>query len=208
VSGSISWRCQASAIALENSDLFESLQRSNLELVVAYDATIEGWSRAMDLRDHATEGHTLRVTQTTVELARAMGLADEKLAQIRRGALLHDIGKMGIPDSILLKPGPLTDDEWVLMKRHPIMAYEMLASVGYLRSALTFPTAITRSGTEGLPRLKRMKPLAARIFVIDVWDALTSDRPPESMGRQQALDHILSRAANTSIRKWSRRFRA
>jgi putative nucleotidyltransferase with HDIG domain len=149
----------------------------------------------MDMRDHETEGHTLRVTQKSMELARAMGLADEALAQIRRGALLHDIGKMGVPDGILLKPSPLTDDEWLLMKRHPSMAYEMLASVTYLRPALDIPYCHHEKwdGT-GYPRgLKRDEiPLGARIFaVVDVWDALTSDRPyRKAWSKQQALEYI------------------
>ena len=127
------------AIAIENSTLFESLQRSNLELTLAYDATIEGWSRALDLRDKETEGHTQRVTEMTVKLARAFGLSEAELVQVRWGALLHDIGKMGVPDGILLKPGPLTDEEWVAMKKHPTFAYEMLAPIRYLRLALDIP---------------------------------------------------------------------
>ena len=116
------------AIAIENATLFESLQRSNSELTLAYDATIEGWSHALDLRDKETEGHTQRVTEMTVKLARAFGLSEAELVQVRWGALLHDIGKMGVPDGILHKPGPLTDEEWVAMKKHPTFAYELLCS--------------------------------------------------------------------------------
>src|SRR4029077_10663318 len=114
------------AIAIDSVHLFDGLQRSNSELRMAYDSTIEGWSRALDLRDKETEGHTLRVTELTVRLARAMGNGESELVHIRRGALLHDIGKMGVPDSILLKPGPLTDAEWAIMRKHPQYAYEML----------------------------------------------------------------------------------
>jgi HD-GYP domain-containing protein (c-di-GMP phosphodiesterase class II) len=163
------------AIAIENSTLFESLQRSNLELALAYDATIEGWSQAMDLRDKETEGHTQRVMEMTVKLAQA------DLVQVRWGALLHDIGKMGVPDGILLKPEPLTDEEWVAMKKHPTFAYELLSPIDYLRNALDIPYCHHEKwdGT-GYPRgLKGAQiPLVARIFaVVDVWDALKSDRP-------------------------------
>ena len=115
------------AIAIDNAQLFESLQQSNIELTLAYDATIAGWSRAMDLRDRETEGHTQRVTDLTLKLASAMNVADSKLRYIRYGALLHDIGKMGVPDSILLKAEELTDEEWQKMRQHPVFAYEMLS---------------------------------------------------------------------------------
>ncbi|MGD0752209.1 MAG: PAS domain S-box protein, partial [Anaerolineales bacterium] len=121
------------AIAVEIATLFESLQLSNSELFLAYDATIEGWSHALDLRDKETEGHTQRVTEMTVKLARTFGLSDAELVQVRWGALLHDIGKMGVPDGILLKPGLLTDKEWVSMKKHPGFAYDMLSPIHYLR---------------------------------------------------------------------------
>ncbi len=169
------------AIAIDNAGLFEGLQRSNLELAMAYDATIEGWSRALDLRDRETEGHTIRVTDLTLRLARTMGVTEEELVHMRRGALLHDIGKMGIPDSILLKPGPLTDEEWVVMRRHPEYAHELLSLVNYLRPALLIPYCHHEKwdGT-GYPRGLREEaiPLAARLFaVVDVWDALRSERP-------------------------------
>jgi PAS domain S-box-containing protein len=159
----------------------EQLHEAHLELADAYDATIEGWSRALDLRDKETEGHTKRVTEMTIILARAMGLFGEELIHIRRGALLHDIGKMGIPDDILLKPGPLSSEEWDEMKKHPFYAYEMLYPIAYLRPALDIPIGHHEKwdGTGYPKKLKGEKiPLAARIFtVIDVWDALCSDRP-------------------------------
>jgi PAS domain S-box-containing protein/putative nucleotidyltransferase with HDIG domain len=169
------------AIAIENAMLFESLQRSNSELTLAYDATIEGWSRALDLRDKETEGHTQRVTEMTEKLARTFGLSEAELMHIRWGALLHDIGKMGVPDGILLKPGALTDEEWVVMKKHPAFAYEMLSPIRYLQQSLDIPYCHHEKwdGT-GYPRgLKGAQtPLSARIFaVVDVWDALCSDRP-------------------------------
>jgi putative nucleotidyltransferase with HDIG domain len=119
------------AIAIENASLFEGLQHSNLELQLAYDATIEGWSRALDMRDEETEGHSLRVTDMALRLAGFFNLNEAEILNIRRGALLHDIGKMGIPDQILLKPGPLTDDEWLIMKKHPIFAYDLLSPISY-----------------------------------------------------------------------------
>ncbi|HET6312785.1 MAG TPA: PAS domain S-box protein, partial [Chloroflexia bacterium] len=169
------------AIAIDNATLFQELQRSNTELALAYDNTLEGWSRALDLRDKETEGHTRRVTDVTVRLARSMGVGEAGVLQIQRGALLHDIGKMGIPDSILLKPGPLTDEEWEIMRRHPVYAYELLSPISFLRPALDIPYCHHEKwdGT-GYPRgLKGEQiPLAARIFaVVDVHDALSSDRP-------------------------------
>jgi PAS domain S-box-containing protein/putative nucleotidyltransferase with HDIG domain len=185
------------AIAIENSTLFESLQRSNSELGMAYDATIEGWSRALDLRDKETEGHTQRVTEMTLKLAHQFDLSEADLVQVRWGALLHDIGKMGVPDGILLKPGPLTDEEWVVMKKHPGFAYEMLSPIHYLRNALDIPYCHHEKWDgSGYPRgLKGNQiPLAARIFaVVDVWDALSSDRPYRlGWAKEKVDEHILS----------------
>jgi len=169
------------AIAVDNSDLFNNLQQSNYELTRAYDETIEGWSRALDLRDHETEGHTRRVTEITLRLAASLGIDSSELTHIRRGALLHDIGKMGVPDLILNKPGILTDKEWEIMLRHPLLAFELLDSISYLRPALDIPYCHHEKwdGTGYPRRLKGEEiPLSARIFaVVDVWDALTSDRP-------------------------------
>jgi PAS domain S-box-containing protein len=169
------------AIAIDNATLFEDLQRSNRELLDAYDATIEGWSYALDLRDKETEGHTQRVTEMTLDLAHRFGFTDEKLRYIRWGALLHDIGKVGIPDNILLKPDNLTEDEWESMKKHPTFAYEMLSPIRYLQPALEIPYCHQEKwdGT-GYPRGLKGEaiPLVARLFaVVDVWDALRSDRP-------------------------------
>jgi PAS domain S-box-containing protein len=187
------------AIAIDNARLFEGFQRANVELTLAYDATLEGWSRALDLRDKETEGHTQRVTEMTLRLARAMGMSEGELVQMRRGALLHDIGKMGIPDSILLKPGPLTDEEWGVMRQHPALAHEMLSPIVHLRPALDIPYCHHEKwdGT-GYPRgLKGEQiPLAARIFaVVDVWDALRSDRPYRpAWPAETAREHIRSLA--------------
>jgi PAS domain S-box-containing protein/putative nucleotidyltransferase with HDIG domain len=168
------------AIAIDNATLFDNLQRSNRELAQAYDATIEGWSRALELRDNETEGHTQRVAVLTVKLARLFGLSDAELVQVRWGALLHDIGKMAIPDGILLKHDTLTEAEWVVMKKHTVSAYEMLSPIRYLRAALDIPYAHHEKWDgSGYPLgLKGEQiPLVARIFaVVDVWDALRSDR--------------------------------
>jgi putative nucleotidyltransferase with HDIG domain len=194
------------AIAIDNANLFKNLQRSNINLTLAYDATIEGWSQAMDLRDKETEGHTLRVTEMTMKLADLFGIKDEELIDIRRGALLHDIGKMGVPDGILLKPGPLTDDEWVMMKKHPTFAYELLAPIRFLQKSLDIPYCHHEKwdGT-GYPRgLKGEQiPLSARIFaLVDVWDALTSDRPyRKAWAKEKAFNYIKSGGENTSILK-------
>jgi HD-GYP domain-containing protein (c-di-GMP phosphodiesterase class II) len=183
------------AIAIDNADLFEGIQHTNMELILAYDATIEGWSRALDLRDRETEGHTQRVTEMTIKLATIMGISGEEIIHIRRGALLHDIGKMGIPDNLLLKTGPLTDNEWGEMRKHPVYAYEMLSPISYLRPALDIPYCHhERWDGTGYPRgLKGDRiPLSARIFaVVDVWDALCSDRPyRRAWPREKALEYL------------------
>ncbi len=169
------------AIAIDNAALVEGLQRSHAELSEAYEATIEGWAQALELRDKETRGHSDRVTALTLELAQKMGLSAEELIHLRRGVFLHDIGKMVIPDNILLKPGPLSPDEWVIMRQHPQYAHQMLAGIPYLRPALDVPYCHHEKWDgSGYPRgLKGEEiPLAARIFaVVDVWDALTTDRP-------------------------------
>ncbi len=188
---------EQAAIAIDNTEMFENLRRSNMELGMAYNATIEGWSRALDLRDKETEGHTLRVTEITERLARAFNLPDNQIKYIRWGALLHDIGKMGVPDGILLKPGPLNDEEWVVMKMHPRYAFEMLAPIGYLAQAIDIPYCHHEKwdGT-GYPRgLKAEQiPLSARIFaVVDIWDALSSDRPyRKAWPQEKVIEHIRS----------------
>jgi len=169
------------AIAIDSTNMFEELQRSNRDLHLAYDATLEGWSRALELRDRETEGHTQRVTEMTLKLARAMKVGESELVHIRRGALLHDIGKMGIPDSILHKPDLLTDKEWGTMQKHPAYARELLSRISYLRKAMDIPYFHHEKWDgSGYPNgISGVQiPLAARIFaIVDVWDALNSDRP-------------------------------
>lgn|GEM_PF-2711827 len=169
------------AMALDNAQLFRDLQQAHQELIAAYDATLESWVRTLDLRDHETEGHTQRVASMTVSLARLMGFEEPALTHVRRGALLHDIGKIAIPDSILLKPGPLTEEEQRIMRKHPEYAYELLSRYAFLRPALDIPYCHhERWDGTGYPRALKGEaiPLAARIFaVVDVWDALRSDRP-------------------------------
>ena len=183
------------AIAVDNATLFKDLQRSNSELMLAYEATLEGWSAALDLRDRETEGHTQRVTRMTIDLAEAMGIRPTDLIHIRRGALLHDIGKMGVPDNILLKPDKLNEEEWEHMRMHAVYAYNLLSNIGYLRDALDIPYCHHEkwNGT-GYPRgLKGEEiPLAARIFAVaDVYDALTSDRPyRKGWSHERAVNYI------------------
>lgn len=185
------------ALAIDNASLFSSLQRSNMELGIAYETTLEGWSAALDMRDRETEGHTQRVTNITLTLAEAMGVSEKDRVQIRRGALLHDIGKMGIPDRILLKPDTLTGDEWEIMRQHPVYAYRLLHPIPHLRPALDIPYCHhERWDGSGYPRgLKEESiPLAARVFAVaDVWDALCSDRPYRpAWERDKALSYIKS----------------
>jgi HD-GYP domain-containing protein (c-di-GMP phosphodiesterase class II) len=185
------------AIAIDNAQLFNDLQRSNFELSLAYDATIEGWSRALELHDDEAKGHAQRITDLTLGLARAMGIRDAEMVHIRRGALLHDIGKMGIPDSILLKPSALTDAEWEIMRKHPVYAHEMLTPIAYLRPALDIPYCHHEKwdGT-GYPRgLKGEEiPPAARLFAVaDVFDSLTRERSyRKAWTIERALDYIKS----------------
>ena len=188
----LSWQ---TAIAVDNALLFESLQRSNSDLELAYNATIEGWSYALDLRDKETEGHSLRVTEMTLKIANMLGMNTEQLINVKRGALLHDIGKMGVPDSILLKPGALTDEEWEIMRQHPQFAYDLLSPISYLHEALEIPYCHHEKWDgSGYPRklVGEQIPLSARIFaVVDVWDALTNERPYRpAWPKEKVIEHI------------------
>jgi putative two-component system response regulator len=173
----------------------EKLQRAHAGLLEAYEATIEGWSHALDLRDRETEGHSRRVTELSLKLAQAMGMEEEAIGKMRRGALLHDMGKIGIPDAILHKPAELTEEEWIVMRKHPQFAYEMLNPIEYLHESLEIPFSHHEKwdGT-GYPQglMGEEIPLSARIFAVaDVWDALTSDRPYRpAWSSEQALEYI------------------
>ena len=189
------------AIAIEDAQLFHNLQQSNIELLQAYDATIEGWSRALDLRDRETEGHTQRVTDMAMMLGKRLGLSDKKLKYMRWGGLLHDIGKMAVPDKILLKPEALTAKEWEIMKQHPSFALQMLSPIQYLKLALDIPhfhhERWDGSGYPGGLKGEQI-PLAARIFAVaDVYDALTSDRPYRSKwAKSEVVDYIRQHAGS------------
>lgn len=169
------------AIAIDNVELFQGLKRSNEELSCAYDETIRGWAEALELRSADTRGHCDRVVQLSDQLARAMGMPEEDLIHFRRGVMLHDIGKLGIPDSILLKNGSLNEEEWEAIRRHPMYGYQMLRNIEYLRPAIDVPYCHhERWDGTGYPHglAGDAIPRAARIFaVVDAWDALVSERP-------------------------------
>lgn len=171
------------------------LWQTTQELKTAYDATLQGWSNALEMRERETAGHSQRVVQLTLEMARMLDFSDEEIVHIQRGALLHDIGKMGIPDSILLKPGPLSEDEWVIMRLHPTYAYRLLSKIPYLLPALDIPYCHHEHyDGSGYPRGLKGKeiPLAARIFaIVDVWDALLSDRPYRPAWTEEAVLNYL-----------------
>lgn len=186
---------QQASIAIDNATLYQELQRSHAEISLAYDKTIEGWSRALDIRDNETHGHSQRVAELTVRIAQRLGINDGALVHIRRGALLHDIGKLGVPDSILHKPGRLSAEEMAVMKRHPEIAFDILAPIPFLKDALDIPYLHHEKWDgSGYPRGigGREIPVAARIFaVIDVWDALRTNRPYRSAWDEQRVREYL-----------------
>lgn len=184
-----------------NQKLEERVREQTRELVDAYDTTLEGWAKALELRDKETEGHTRRVTELTLRLAEAAGVSDQDLIHIRRGALLHDIGKMALPDAILLKHGPLTPAEREIVNEHPSTAYALLSPIHFLEPAMDIPyNHHEKWDGSGYPRGLRGKeiPLAARIFAIaDVWDAIQSNRPyNKAWSRDKALEYIQAQAGN------------
>ena len=189
------------AIAIDSAIMFRELQRSNIELSLAYDATIEGLTRALDLRDKETEAHTRRVSDTTLKLAVHLGVDETDLVHIRRGAILHDIGKVAIPDRILFKPGPLAEDEWTVMRGHPGIAVDLLASISYLAPAMAIPHWHHEKwdGTGYPDHLRGVAiPFAARLFaLVDVYDALTSNRPYRTAwSKQETLQYIESQSGS------------
>lgn len=183
------------AIAIAQSTLLGELKDANRELSEAYEETLKGWSRALNLRDRETDSHTQRVVDLSVQLAKRMGLHAEELLHFERGAILHDIGKMGIPNEILLKPGKLSEEEWVVMRKHPLYAQMLIAPINYLEPAMTIPLYHhERWDGSGYPfGLHGVEiPLEARVFaIIDVWDALRSDRPyRKSLSDEEAFSYI------------------
>jgi len=181
----------------ENAHLYQSLVAAHDTLSKAYDATIEGWAKILELHDLETEGHARRVTEQTIKLAQAFGVSNDEIIHIRRGALLHDIGKLGIPDQIILKNGSLTEEEWGIMRKHPQFACEMLADIEYLKPALDIPYCHHEKWDgSGYPQGLRGEqiPLVARLFaVVDVWDALRSDRPyRKGWSDEKVYDYIRS----------------
>ncbi|MFN8172956.1 MAG: HD-GYP domain-containing protein [Candidatus Nanopelagicales bacterium] len=170
-------------------------EASTRRLAEAYDETLAGWAAALDIRDHSTGEHTARVTALAVDLGRRLGLSDDEIEQLRRGAILHDIGKMALPDRVLSKPGPLDEEEWALMRQHPDLAVQMLTDVSFLAPAMVVPAAHhERWDGTGYPRglVGEEIPFYARVFaVVDVYDALTSDRTYRKPAtKAEALDHI------------------
>lgn len=193
--GQISEVQSASRDITERKRAEEELKLAHNHLQEAYEMTIEGWVRALDLRDRETEGHTQRVTELALVVASKLGFTEEELAHIRRGALLHDMGKIAISDEILQKPGPLNETEWEKMRQHPIYAYEMLSPIAYLHPALEIPFYHhERWNGSGYPHgLKGEQiPLAARLFaIVDVWDALCSDRPyRKKLPREHVIEYL------------------
>ncbi len=203
------------AIAMDNAALVEDLRHTNLKLDHAYNATLEGWVRALDLRDKCTGDHTQRVVERTLKLAQAVGIPDQQLIHVQRGALLHDIGKLGIPDNILNKSGPLTAEEWELMRKHPVFAREILEPIEFLRPALPIPyTHHEKWDGSGYPRgiSGSEIPLEARVFgVIDVWDALSSPRPYRDSWPEEKVQRFIREGAGTQfdpqvVKIWERAF--
>jgi PAS domain S-box-containing protein/putative nucleotidyltransferase with HDIG domain len=191
------------SIAIDSATLFDDLHRSNADLEAAYAHTLEGWAGVLELRDYETRGHSMRVASKSVELAAGLGVTERDLVHIRRGALLHDIGKMGIPDSILLKPGELNSEEWDEMKKHPIYGYEILRSIGFLEPSLDIVLYHhERWNGSGYPKgLKgREIPLPARIFaVVDIWDSLINERPYRNAWSTEKTWAYLQKAAGEEL---------
>jgi hypothetical protein len=181
------------------ANIIASERRLSAELEETYDQTLEGWARALELRDIETAGHCHRVYEITRRLSSQAGLCNGDMDDVHRGSLLHDIGKMGIPDCILFKPGKLTDEEFRQMREHTTYAYELLSHIPYLHRALDIPYCHHEKWDgSGYPRgLKGTEiPLSARVFsVVDVYDALVSDRPyREAWPEERALAYIRERA--------------
>lgn len=177
----------------------QQIKKAYDTLQESLEETIAGWGCTLERRDMETYGHTQRVTEITVDLARKMGFTEDQIIHVRRGAALHDLGKIGIPDSILLKPAPLDEEEWEIMRKHPLYAYEMISSIFYLLPASIIPLYHhERWDGSGYPQgLKGEEiPLEARIFaIVDVWDALSSDRPYRKAWKKDKIIQYLRQNA-------------
>jgi putative nucleotidyltransferase with HDIG domain len=183
------------AIAIDNTGLYNELQQSRVELTLSYDSTLEGLSKILEMREKGTEGHTQRVCDLTLQLAQMLGLDSNDLIAMRRGAILHDIGKMGIPDKVLQKPGPLDEKEWDIMRQHPVDAFKMLSVIPNLKNALDIPYCHHEKWDgSGYPRGLRGEqiPLSARIFaVLDAWDSMLSDRIYRgALSKERAIEYL------------------
>ena len=159
------------AVAIDNANLFTDLQQANIEMVMAYDSTLEGWAKALELRDMETEGHSRRVVDLTLRLAQMFDIGEKQLVHVRRGALLHDIGKMGIPDTILQKPGPLDDAEWAIMRQHPVLCLRMAFPHHLSATCFGYPLLPSRKvGWQWLPaRLERRSKSPWRPESLRLW---------------------------------------
>ncbi len=196
------------AIALERSILLsetrqqaEQIEAAYRELETTYDQTLVALSSALDARDHETEGHSLRVARLTCRLGQYLGLQAEQLKTLERGAVLHDIGKIGISDTILLKPGPLTDEEWATMRQHPDIGARIIEGIPFLQDTLpVIRYHQERWDGSGYPLglAGHEIPLMARIFaVVDAYDALTTDRPYRmKVGTREALEYLREKAGS------------
>jgi putative nucleotidyltransferase with HDIG domain len=190
---------EQAALAIDNANLFIDMQQANMELTMAYDTTLEGWARALELREPEMQEHNRRVAELASQLAGEVGLSEEQLVHVRRGALLHDIGVMRIPDQIINKPGPLTDEEWKIVRQHPTQAFELLSTIPFLRPALDIPYSHHEKWDgSGYPRKLKGEqvPLVARIFaVVDTWDALMSKRSYRpAWEKERCLEYIKGEA--------------
>ncbi len=189
------------AVAIDNASMVEELRATNLNMVESYDATILGWSAALEMREPGTLGHSQKMTEMTLQVAQAMGIEEKELDDIRRGALLHDVGKMGVPDHILLKPGELTPEEWEIMRRHTSYAKDLLSFVPFLKPALDI-SIYHHERWDGTGYPEGLKgesiPLSARIFaVVDVWDALLSDRPyRKAWPKDEVVEYLRQKAGS------------
>jgi putative nucleotidyltransferase with HDIG domain len=190
------------AIAIQNIQGALNLRQEAALLEQTHEMMLDGWIRILSLRDSETEEHTRRVCDITLKIAHAIGCSEKDLVHLRRGALLHDIGKIGVPDSILHKTGPLNDEEWKIMRQHPVYAFQLLSAIPNLRPTVDIPYCHHEKWDgNGYPRGLKGEdiPLSARIFsVADVWDALTSYRPYRpAWSEEKALAYMVEEAGKS-----------